>query len=94
MEPKKEINVIHATHPLSQELFRMMAAPQELIKANKSTSQIQCTTCFTTRHKLQTCQRVGICSVFFARTSLSASQCKSVWYCSKECQKKDWYASA
>ena len=20
-------------------------------------------------------------------------QCKSVWYCSKECQKKDWYAN-
>ncbi|KAF8549280.1 hypothetical protein OG21DRAFT_1515390 [Imleria badia] len=69
----KEIHVIHATHPLSQELFRMMATPSEVIKANKSTSQVQCTTCSTTQPKLQTCQR-----------------CKSVWYCSKECQKKDW----
>lgn len=60
MDSTKEIHVIHATHPLSQELFRMTATPQEVIKANKSTSQVQCTTCSTTRPKLQTCQRVSI----------------------------------
>ena len=62
----KEIRVIHATHPLNQELFRMMATPQELIKANKSASQVQCTTCYTARHKLQTCQRVSLDYILFS----------------------------
>ncbi|KAG6370251.1 hypothetical protein JVT61DRAFT_12195 [Boletus reticuloceps] len=73
MDAKKEIHVVHTTHPLNQELFRMMDTPREVSKAIKNTSQTQCTTCSTTRPKLQTCK-----------------QCKSVWYCSKECQRKDW----
>jgi len=69
----KQIEVVHATHPLSQEWFRLLATPQHIIKSSRSAAQVMCSTCFTARPKLQTCQR-----------------CKSVWYCSKECQRKHW----
>ncbi|KIK97925.1 hypothetical protein PAXRUDRAFT_824426 [Paxillus rubicundulus Ve08.2h10] len=72
METQK-IEIVHATHPLNQELFRLMATPQHLIKSGRSAVQVMCSTCSTARPKLQTCQR-----------------CKSVWYCSKECQRKQW----
>ena len=92
MDPK-DIHIIHGTNPLSQELFRMMATPQEVIEANQSKTQVQCTACFTTRHNLPTCQRVSMTPYFSLKNLQSYSlQCKSVWYCSKECQKKDWYA--
>ncbi|KIJ13052.1 hypothetical protein PAXINDRAFT_170812 [Paxillus involutus ATCC 200175] len=69
----KEVEIIHATHPQSQEWFRLTATPQHLIKSGRSAVQVMCSSCFIARPKLQTCQR-----------------CKSVWYCSKECQKKHW----
>ena len=93
MDPKN-IRVIHTTHPLSQESFRMMATPPEVIEANKSKSQFRCTACSTTRNKLPTCQRVSMTFYFSLKNLQSYGlQCKSVWYCSKECQKTDWYVN-
>ncbi|KIJ11670.1 hypothetical protein PAXINDRAFT_171705 [Paxillus involutus ATCC 200175] len=68
-----EFQLIRTSHPTSQETFRRLATPKEVIKTNKSTSRVACTTCVTVLNKVLTCQR-----------------CKSVWYCSRQCQKKDW----
>ncbi|KIJ59641.1 hypothetical protein HYDPIDRAFT_190441 [Hydnomerulius pinastri MD-312] len=57
MEPKKEITVVHTTHPLSQQLFQRLATPRNVIKSNRSTAQVACTNCSTTLVKLMTCQR-------------------------------------
>src|SRR6266550_2545288 len=89
-----QTKIIHTTHPLNQELFRMTATPPEVIEANKSKSQFQCATCFTIGHNLPTCKRVSTTFYFSSKNiRLHDLQCKSVWYCSKECQKKDWYAN-
>ncbi|KAH7885652.1 hypothetical protein F5I97DRAFT_1422712 [Phlebopus sp. FC_14] len=76
-EPRT-LRVIHAVHPDTQDIFRKFAVPKETLKTNKGTIEKVCTNCGTILKKLSVCQRV------------CATECKSVWYCTKECQKKDW----
>ncbi|KAF7332777.1 MYND-type domain-containing protein [Mycena kentingensis (nom. inval.)] len=61
---------VQAVHPENRKNFKTVATPRADVKTNKSTQKLACTRCF--KIDAEELKRCG--------------KCKSVWYCSKECQ--------
>ncbi|KAK7002187.1 hypothetical protein R3P38DRAFT_3041967 [Favolaschia claudopus] len=73
------VPVISAPHPLATQDFIATASKTEDIKNFRSTVRAMCSTCLKVDNGEDSAKKLRRCGT-----------CKSVWYCSKQCQKEDW----
>ncbi|KAJ7491661.1 hypothetical protein B0H11DRAFT_2007374 [Mycena galericulata] len=71
------IQVVHATHPINEALFNVLAPSSKNIRTARNRTHLMCAKC------LRIDDEPGV-------AVRQCSKCKSAWYCSKECQSQDW----
>ncbi|KAJ6480469.1 hypothetical protein C8R47DRAFT_1135927 [Mycena vitilis] len=71
---------VHAIHPDNRKNFKALAPKSKDIRTSRSVMRTACTNCFRNNGNDDEPEL----------ELLRCGKCKSVWYCSKECQRKHW----